>query len=159
MATLPPNGFGSDTYWNQPASRHRSRRPTRSLSPSNRPTIDLGLTPTAQSTAHAPSLQAAANASSSAFKPKQVLASSSANGTHLQRSPKVSQPPTSSTRHHSPQMDMSQYNTHMQALHAELDGKDEAAMVKLMKSTLPLFSNEHDWEMASFELALILDRV
>ena len=51
---------------------------------------------------------------------------------------------------------MSQYNTHIQA---HLDKKDEAAMVKLMKSTLPLFSNEHDWEMTSFELALILDRV
>jgi hypothetical protein len=47
----------------------------------------------------------------------------------------------------------------MQALHAELDKKDDAAMVKLMKSTLPLFSNEQDWEMASFELALVLDRV
>ena len=32
-------------------------------------------------------------------------------------------------------------------------------MVKLMKSKLPLFSNEHDWEMASFELGLVLDRV
>jgi hypothetical protein len=47
----------------------------------------------------------------------------------------------------------------MQAHYAALDKKDEAAMVKLMKSTLPLFSNEHDWEMTSFELALILDRV
>ncbi len=54
---------------------------------------------------------------------------------------------------------MSQYNTHMQNLHADYDKKDDAAMVKLMKSTLPLFSNEQDWEMASFELALILDRV
>jgi hypothetical protein len=32
-------------------------------------------------------------------------------------------------------------------------------MVKLMKSTLPSFSNEHDWEMAAFELTLVLDRV
>ena len=32
-------------------------------------------------------------------------------------------------------------------------------MVKLMKSLLPQFSNEHDWEMASFELALVLDRI
>ncbi len=32
-------------------------------------------------------------------------------------------------------------------------------MVKLMKSALPQFSNEQDWEMASFELTLVLDRV
>jgi hypothetical protein len=32
-------------------------------------------------------------------------------------------------------------------------------MVKLMKSTLPQFSNENDWEMAAFELQLVLDRV
>ncbi len=31
-------------------------------------------------------------------------------------------------------------------------------MVKLMKSTLPQFSNETDWEMAAFELILVLDR-
>ena len=159
MASIPTNGFGSNTYWNQPASRSRTRRPTRSLSPTNRQFMDTGQTPTAQNTANATSHPAAATATSSAL---QAPASSSANGTNLQRSPKVSQtfqPPTSSTRHQSPPLDMSQYNTHMQALCAALDKKDEAAMVKLMKSTLPLFSNEHDWEMASFELALILDRV
>ena len=32
-------------------------------------------------------------------------------------------------------------------------------MVKLMKSSLPHFSNENDWEMAAFELTLVLDRV
>ena len=165
MASIPPNGFGSNTYWNQPASRSRTRRPTRSLSPTNRPTVHLGPTPTAQRPANALSNPAAANASSSAFQSQPVPAfqtqpvpaSSSANSSHLPR--KFSPPPTPSTRHQSPTQDMSQYNAHMQALYAELDKKDEAAMVKLMKGTLPLFSNEHDWEMASFELALILDRV
>jgi len=47
----------------------------------------------------------------------------------------------------------------LEALHAEFDTKDDKAMVKLMKSTLPQFSNEHDWEMAAFELTLVLDRV
>jgi hypothetical protein len=47
----------------------------------------------------------------------------------------------------------------MRDLHEELDKKDDKAMVKLMKSTLPQFSNEHDWEMAAFELTLVLDRV
>ncbi len=47
----------------------------------------------------------------------------------------------------------------MRDLHAEFGKKDDKAMVKLMKSTLPQFSNEHDWEMAAFELTLVLDRV
>ncbi len=29
----------------------------------------------------------------------------------------------------------------------------------MMKSILPQFSNEHDWEMGAFELALALDRI
>ena len=41
----------------------------------------------------------------------------------------------------------------------ENDAKDEKSIVKLMKSTLPKFSNEADWEMAIFELGLVLDRV
>ena len=41
----------------------------------------------------------------------------------------------------------------------ENDGKDEKSIVKLMKSTLPKFSSEADWEMAVFELGLILDRI
>ena len=41
----------------------------------------------------------------------------------------------------------------------ENDEKDEKSIVKLMKSTMPKFSNEADWEMAIFELGLVLDRV
>jgi hypothetical protein len=41
----------------------------------------------------------------------------------------------------------------------ENDEKDEKSIVKLMKSTLPKFSNEADWEMAIFELGLVLDRI
>jgi hypothetical protein len=41
----------------------------------------------------------------------------------------------------------------------EDDAKGEKAFVKLMKSTMPKFSNEADWEMAVFELCLVLDRV
>ena len=36
----------------------------------------------------------------------------------------------------------------------ENDEKDEKSIAKLMKSTLPQFSNEVDWEMAIFELGL-----
>jgi hypothetical protein len=41
----------------------------------------------------------------------------------------------------------------------ENDEKDEKSIVKLMKSNLPKFSNEVDWEMAVFELGLVLDRI
>jgi hypothetical protein len=41
----------------------------------------------------------------------------------------------------------------------ENDAKDEKSIVKLMKSNLPKFSNEVDWEMAVFELGLVLDRI
>ncbi len=41
----------------------------------------------------------------------------------------------------------------------ENDEKDEKSIVKLMKSNLPKFSNEVDWEMAVFELSLVLDRI
>ncbi len=41
----------------------------------------------------------------------------------------------------------------------EKDAKDEKSLEKLMKSTLPQFSNEADWEMSIFEISLIIDRV
>ena len=41
----------------------------------------------------------------------------------------------------------------------ENDEKDEKSIAKLMKSNLPKFSNEIDWEMAVFELGLLLDRI
>jgi hypothetical protein len=41
----------------------------------------------------------------------------------------------------------------------ENDIKDEKAIQKLMKSKLPLFSDEKDWEAAIFELKLTLDRI
>jgi hypothetical protein len=41
----------------------------------------------------------------------------------------------------------------------ENDAKDEKAIQKIMKSKLPQFSDEKDWEAAIFELKLILARV
>jgi hypothetical protein len=41
----------------------------------------------------------------------------------------------------------------------ENDEKDEKSIVKIMKSTMPKFSNKADWEMTIFELGLVLDRV
>ena len=41
----------------------------------------------------------------------------------------------------------------------EDDEKDEISIQKIMKCKLPQFSNEADWELAIFELGLVLDRV
>ena len=45
------------------------------------------------------------------------------------------------------------------SIEEENDDKDEKSIVKIMKSKLPQFSNEVDWEMSIFELGLVLDRV
>jgi hypothetical protein len=41
----------------------------------------------------------------------------------------------------------------------ENDAKDDKAIKKIMKSTMPKFSDEKDWESAIFELKLVLARV
>ncbi len=41
----------------------------------------------------------------------------------------------------------------------EYDKKDGKAMAKLMKTTLTEFGNEQDWEVAVFELRLVLERI
>ena len=41
----------------------------------------------------------------------------------------------------------------------EMDAKDDKAIQKIMKSKLPSFSDEKDWEAAIFEIKLILARV
>ena len=146
------NGFGSETYWNRPTSRTRSNRPSRSLSPSNRASntrsnsIVRNLNPTISlSTATVPP----SSTSSTTNDDVKVQAQQAQPSTYLQRSPGVSL---------TSRADMSQ-RIHMQDRQEELDEKDDKALVKLMKSTLPQFSNEHDWEMAAFELILVLDRV
>ena len=57
------------------------------------------------------------------------------------------------------QTQMSPFANHWDQLYAERDKQDDKAMAKLMKSILPQFSNEHDWEVGAFELALALDRI
>ena len=47
----------------------------------------------------------------------------------------------------------------IKSMEEDNDDKDEKSIVKIMKSKLPQFSNESDWEIAIFELSLVLDRV
>jgi hypothetical protein len=150
MEPSSSNGFGSNTYWNRPTfSRSRSNRPSRSLSPVYRQSQD-NVTSKAQALQSSATVNLSSVAKTAPVSTKhedvKVTADHSLN---LQRSRGVSR--------HSP--DMSAFNNHFKDMEAELDIKDDKAMVKLMKSTLPQFSNEQDWEMAAFELTLVLDRV
>jgi len=61
--------------------------------------------------------------------------------------------------HSVPQQPQMSHKQPSKSKEEENDAKDEKSIVKLMKSTLPKFSNEADWEMAIFELGLVLDRV
>jgi hypothetical protein len=152
MEPSSSNGFEPNTYWNRPTSGSRSNRLPRSLSPPNRESYDSsrsiasGLNrPISLPTATVPT----SNTSSTTNDDVKVQAQQAQPSTYLQRSPGVSL---------TSRADMS-LRTHMRDMQEELDKKDDKAMVKLMKSTLPQFSNEHDWEMAGFELTLVLDRV
>ena len=156
MEPISSNGFGSDTYWNRPTSRGRKNRPSRSLSPTRlfsderSSSIASGQSrpadpPTLLFTARPVEVKTA-SVSNIHNGDSKVHADTSLN---LQRSRGVSRTST---------VDMSLHN-HYRDLDAEFDVKDEKAMVKLMKSNLPQFSNETDWEMAAFELILVLDRI
>ncbi len=130
------NEFGAQTYWNCPTGRQRT------------------LT----------SKYASLNLKSKA-KPKAKVAkansSRSPTPTENKRPPR-STSPTPSTASSvitvvSPHR--SAYAVMHKSKEEENDDKDEKSIFKIMKSKLPQFSNEADWEMAIFELGLILDRV
>ena len=148
MEPSSSNGFGSNTYWNRPTSGSRSHRPSRSLSPHNRESYSISRPvinqPISLPTATVPT----SNTSSTSNVDVKVQAQQAQTSTYLQRSPGVSLTSRADTSQRT-----------MRDMQEELDTKDDKAMVKLMKSTLPQFSNEHDWEMAAFELTLVLDRV
>ena len=79
------------------------------------------------------------------------------------RKGKPTPPPRSHTVSPTPSQLSKQSSSAHSAKHTstaeENDIKDEKAIQKLMKSKLPQFSDENDWEAAIFELKLILDRV
>jgi hypothetical protein len=170
MASIPPNGFGSATYGNRPTSRGRAKRSTRSLSPARRAIspVQRANSPTLQ--VNSPTLQAPAPQ-----RPVSPYTASQTNGPTAnlsvhgnQRGPQqvvghpsntAFLPALSSYAPHFPQAGSAHQTSHTNNLQDERDKKDDKAMLKLMKSILPQFSNEHDWEMASFELALVLDRI
>ncbi len=136
-AYLPPDGILTNTG-PAPSALERQR-------PTGRLTADI-------------SNRAAASSSTKDSNAEQFT-----SNTRLQRSANVSKTQASTRAHDDGSKpsfaDLSMHNTYMLNLYDEYNKKDDAAMVKLMKSTLPQFSNEQDWEMAAFELTPVLDRV
>ena len=141
--TSPANGFGSQTYWNRPAgvraSRRKSkyasiRRPLQRKSPAVPPPPRLP-SPT-------PSIKSPQG--------RGILPSRAKS-----RSPSPTMLCTSNVRLPPSSLIHAEHKSK-----AEVDdAKDEKAILKLMKSTLPQFCNETDWELTIFELKLILARV
>ncbi len=130
MEPSSSNGFGSNTYWNRPTSRGRTNRPSRSLSPAYRQSNENSAS-TSASTARAFKRP---NSPSTATVNQSPVFNTEFNTEHgdvkvtadpslkLKRSPGVSRT----------QPDMTMHHTYMQDLYAELDVKDDKAMVKLM---------------------------
>ena len=146
------NDFGDQTYWNRQPSRDRSKRCSRSYSPTKRePAATTSIPVTAFQPRHTSS-----SSTTGAMGPGVNQPLSGINtATYIkppQRSPSPTPSQSSSTR---TVISPSRF-AHMQpkSKEEEDDAKDEKSFVKLMKSTLPKFSNEADWEMAIFELSL-----
>ena len=135
------NEFGAQTYWNRPTGTSRHR--------------------TLSSKYASLSLKSKAKPKAKAAKAKTPSRSPSPPSTRI-KSPSRSPSPTPSTTSSVKTVVSPHRSAHTAARKGkeeENDDKDEKSIVKIMKSTLPQFSNEADWEMAIFELGLILDRV
>ena len=134
------NEFGAQTYWNRPTGTSRHR--------------------TLSSKYASLSLKSKAKPKATAAKAK--TSSRSPSPTTRIKSPSRSPSPTPSTTSSVKTVVSPHRSAHTAARKSkeeENDDKDEKSIVKIMKSTLPQFSNEADWEMAIFELGLILERV
>ena len=153
-----------NTYWNRPAGRGRTRqrksRP-RSLSPTAMESLPKNLkfasrAPTKRKTKSPPKKN-----SKSPTREQQT----SKLKTPPKRAPLTQEKPQETSANfqrfygRSPSPPSINGLTLARKKQEEDDEKDEKAIVKLMKSTLPKFSNQVDWEVAMFELSLVLDRV
>jgi hypothetical protein len=131
----PANAFGAQTYWNRPVGTRVPRRTSKYASLKARPKRTQSLSPT--------------------------LSALSQTGSRNPPPPVKSQPPSptmfTTSQASLPPSSLSQAARKSKA-EAD-DAKDEKAIIKIMKSTLPQFTNETDWEIAIFELKLILARV
>ena len=132
------NDFGKETYWNRPSrERGAGRSRNRSASPNLAATSRQQRQP---AKSKSPKRSPSPTSQIPAFK-AMMSANAYGNGTNFQQ----------------PQSPPSKAN--LKSQQEEDDEKDEKSFLKLVKNVLPQFSNESDWEMAIFELVLILERV
>ena len=130
------NGFGDNTYWNRTTGRKPRRLPTKypnlKTKKSNRSEMATGTRTKSRTPSRSPSPTLSHVSLSNVFPrtDPDVLRRLKVSPTNGQSTPPMN-------------------------AEEERDSKDEKAIVKLMKNTLPQFSNEADWEMAIFELSLV----
>jgi hypothetical protein len=116
------NGFGEGTYWNKPIQGRTRKFPSKYSS----------LKPKTGSRVSRPD--------GTSGPPSPTLSQSSHIGQPVQQTGQYVQPMRRQMR----QMNISSPDEDKDALE-EKDEKDEKSLEKLMKSTLPQFSNEADW--------------
>ena len=138
------NEFGAQTYWNRPSRGRQGKHVTKYAS--------LNLQPTTKSKGEG---KVKIQRPSRSPSPKSVKSTGSARRSI---SPALSQSSQSSSVNTVASPSRSAHRVAIKSKEEENDDKDEKSIVKIMKSKLPQFSNESDWEIAIFELGLVLDR-
>jgi len=135
------NEFGAQSYWNRPTGTGRQRTLSSKYASLN--------------------IKSKAKPKDKAAKAKTSSRSPSPTTTRIKSPPRSPSPTPSTTSSVSTVVSphRSAHTVAYKSKEEENDDKDEKSIVKIMKSKLPQFSNEADWEMAIFELGLILDRV
>ena len=144
-SSSPANGFGSQTYWNRPAGVRIARRKLKYASLLGKP-LQRKAPATPPLTARSPS-------------PTLSIKSQPGSGPLPPRTKSRSPSPTTSHTSHGRLPPSSPIHAERKSKAEVDDAKDDKAILKIMKSTLPQFSNETDWELSIFELKLILARV
>ena len=144
-SSSPANGFGSQTYWNRPAGARVARRKSKYASLLGKPLKRKApTTPPPKARSPSPTLSIKSHPGSGPLPPRIT-----------------SRPPSPTMSHtsHARLLPPSPIHTERKSKAEVDDAKDDKAILKIMKSTLPQFSNETDWELSIFELKLILARV
>jgi hypothetical protein len=150
--TRTDNEFGDQTYWNRPVQGRQKKLVSK-----------YGFTLKSTTKLKSNAAKAAATKVESPLQffksaPRSRSTSPVPPNTRPRRSPSPTHYETSSVRTvASPSR--SAHRVAFKSTEEENDDKDENSIVKIMKSKLPQFSNEVDWEMSIFELGLVLYRV
>ena len=145
------NAFGTQSYWNRPIGARAGRTKSKYASFKMKPRASPAGGPTSSTlgSTRSPALSATSRQETETRHRVPPVKS---------RSSSRSSSPTSSNMSHA-HLPASSLAHAKRSQAEEDDAKDEKALIKIMKSTLPQFTNETDWELAIFELKLILARV